>query len=272
MVDYQLSGGSGMYTVKQVAKLAGVSVRTLHYYDEIGLLTPTAVGDNSYRYYDDDGLMRLQQILFYRELDFDLRQIKEILDSPSFDIVSALQEHRLALQAKIEQLQRLIKTVDSTLHHQIGDVNVSEKKKMFEGFNAEKQKEYEQEAMRRYGEASVKETIQRWNSYPEVRKQQIMEEGRDVYLDLVDAMPTGPASERTQAILVRWHEHLRYFYEPSIEVLGGLGQTYAADPDFRATFTAIHPDLPDFLAQAIAVYVDKLETAWLEQELGILQE
>jgi DNA-binding transcriptional MerR regulator len=260
-----------MYTVKQLSDLAGVSVRTLHYYDEIGLLAPASVGDNGYRYYEDADLFRLQQILFFREMDIGLLQIKEILDSPGFDTVSALQEHRHALQAKIERLQQLVNTVDSTILHLIGDVNMSRKQKIFEGFSEEKQKAYEEEAMQRYGEDSVKQSIKLWNSYSEERKNQIKEEGGAIYLDLVDAMPTGHDSEQTQAILVRWHEHIRYFYEPSIEVLGGLGQAYAEDPDFRATFTAIHPDLPGFLAKAISVYVDTLETAWLEQALGVLE-
>jgi DNA-binding transcriptional MerR regulator len=261
-----------VYTVKQLSDLAGVSVRTLHYYDEIGLLKPSSVGENSYRYYEEGALLRLQQILFFREMDLGLLQIKEILDSPNFDLVEALHTHRHALQAKIDRMQSLINTVDSTIMHLVGEVTMSKKKKMFQGFTAEKEKEYEEEAKRRYGEETVAQTTRRWNSYTEEQKTQIKEEGGAIYLDLVDAMPTGHDSDQTQAILVRWHEHLRHFYEPSIEVLGGLGKTYNDDPDFNAFFTAIHSDLPEFLSKAIAVYVDKLETEWLERELGILEE
>lgn len=261
-----------MYTVKQLSELAGVSVRTLHYYDEIGLLKPSSVGKNGYRYYDDADLFRLQQILFYREMDLGLLQIKAILDQPDFDLVSALQAHRRALQAKIDRMQQLIHTVDRTLIHVVGDVEMSKKKKMFAGFSDEKQKEYEQEAMRRYGEDTIKQSLQLWNGYTDEQKNRIKEEGRDIYLDLAKAMPTGHASDQTQAILARWHQHLRYFYEPSIEVLGGLGKVYSEDPDFNAFFAAIHPDLPEFISRAIAVYVDRLETEWLERELGILEE
>jgi len=261
-----------MYTVKQVANLAGVSVRTLHYYDEIDLLKPTTVGRNGYRYYDDADLLRLQQILFFREMDLGLLQIKAILDNPDFDPLSALQAHRHALQARIDRLQTLIRTVDSTIMHLAGEVDMHKKKKLFQGFSAEQQQQYEEEAKRRYGEETVTQSIKRWNSYTEAQKEQIKAEGGAIYLDLVKAMPTGHASDETQAILARWHEHIRYFYEPSIEVLGGLGQAYYDDPDFNAFFTAIHPDLPEFLSKAIAVYVDKLETAWLERELGLLQE
>jgi MerR family transcriptional regulator, thiopeptide resistance regulator len=263
---------NAMYTVKQCSDLAGVSVRTLHYYDEIGLLKPSSVGENGYRYYEDADLFRLQQILFFREMDLGLLQIKDILDRPDFDLVSALQEHRHALEANIERMQGLINTVDNTIMHLVGDVEMSKKKKMFEGFSEEKQKEYEQEAARRWGKDTVQQSVNRWNSYSDTQKKAIQDEGGQVYLDLVAAMPTGHDSDQTQAILVRWHEHIRYFYEPSIEVLGGLGKGYYEDPDFNAFFARIHPDLPEFISKGIAVYVDKLETAWLERELEILEE
>ena len=141
-----------MYTVKQLSDFAGVSVRTLHYYDEIGLLKPAAVGRNGYRYYQEADLLRLQQILFYREIDLGLSQIKEILDSPDFDLVSALQAHRQALQTKIERMQTLINTLDNTVLHLVGDIKMSKKQKIFEGFSEEKQAQYQEEAMRRFGQ------------------------------------------------------------------------------------------------------------------------
>lgn len=260
-----------MHTVKQLSTLAGVSVRTLHYYDEIGLLKPSSVGRNGYRYYDNQALFRLQQILFYRELDLDLPQIKAILDGRDFDLVTALQKHRQALRARIERLQTLVQTVDTTILHLVGEVNMS-KKKIFEGFSEAKQKQYEQEAMRQWGEANVKESIQLWNSYSRQRQAEIMQEGSQIYQDLVTHMSFGPHSPEVQALLLRWHQHLRYFYEPTLEVLRGLGNAYNEHPDFNATFTALHPDLPPFLQQAITHYVDVLETEWLERELGILKE
>lgn len=260
-----------MYTVKQLSGLAGVSVRTLHYYDEIGLLKPSSVGGNSYRYYDDDALFRLQQILFYREIGLGLQRIKEILDNPEFDTVTALQLHRQTLEEKIERLQTLIQTVDTTIMYLVGEVDMSNKKNIFEGFSDEKQKQYEQEAIDQWGE-TARQSHKLWNSYSDERKAQIMQEGSDIYLEIVANMDKGPDSPEIRALLVRWHQHLRYFYEPTIEVLGGLGTMYHDHPDFNATFTKIHPDLPAFLKKAIALYVDELETKWLERELGILEE
>jgi DNA-binding transcriptional MerR regulator len=260
-----------MYTVNELSQLAGVSRRTLHYYDEIGLLPPTEVRTNGYRHYDDGALLRLQQILFYRELGLPLDRIKTILDGEDFDTVSALQNHRREMQAKIERLEKLIGTVDKTILHLVGEVNMNDKKNIFEGFSEEKQKEYEAQAIELWGD-SVKETARLWSSYTEAEKTDIMEEGSRIYQEITANMERGPKSPEIQSRLVRWHEHLRYFYEPSLEVLAGLGEMYHDHPDFNATFTAIHPDLPAFLKEAIAHYVDVLETRWLEKELGILED
>jgi DNA-binding transcriptional MerR regulator len=260
-----------MYTVNQLSRLAGISRRTLHYYDEIGLLPPTELRANGYRYYDDAALLRLQQILFYRELDLPLEQIREILDDPKFDTISALQIHRREMQAKIERLETLIGTVDRTILHIIGEVDMKDKKNIFEGFSEEKQREYEAQAVELWGD-TVKESTRLWNSYSEAEKKAILEEAGEIYQAITANMERGPQSPEIQAQLARWHANLRFFYEPSIEVLAGLGQMYHDHPDFNATFTAIHPDLPAFLKEAIAHYVDVLETRWLEKELGILED
>jgi len=158
-----------MYTVKQLSELAHVSVRTLHYYDEIGLLNPSKIGANSYRYYDEAALMRLQQILFYREIGLELMQIKAILDSADFDLVAALHSHRHVLQERINRLEHLIDTVDTTLNHLGGELTMS-KKKLFKGFSPEKQKQYEREARLQYGPDRVNESIKRWNGYTKAQQ------------------------------------------------------------------------------------------------------
>lgn len=256
-----------MYTVKQIADLAGVSVRTLHYYDEIELFRPTAVGDNGYRYYSEEALLQLQQILLYRELDLDLTQIKNIVEDDEFDLVSALQQHRHSLRRKIERLQTLVKTVDATILHLIGEVSMSNKH-IFEGFSEEKQKAYAAEATKLWGE-SVTQSVKLWNSYSEQRKAEIMEEGGAIYSGLAANMDLGPESTEIQALLEQWHRHLRNFYEPSFETLRGLGEMYHDHDDFHTFFAALHPDLPAFFKKAIGYYVDKLERAWLEQELAL---
>jgi DNA-binding transcriptional MerR regulator len=241
-----------MYTVKQLSGLAGISPRTLHYYDEIGLLEPAAHGDNGYRYYGEEALLRLQQILFFKELDFSLDEIRAILAQPGFDVVHALQVHRQALLERVERLNRLIQTIDKTTLHLQGQQTM-QKKEYFAGFSVEKQKQYEAEIRQRYGEKAF-EGVTDWDSYTLEQKKRIKAESEAIYHDLVENMDKGYASPEVQKIIARWHQHLRYFYEPSTERLRGLGQMYTEHPEFVATFRAMHPDLPEFLNQAIQYY------------------
>lgn len=259
-----------MYTVKQISDLASVSVRTLHYYDAIGLLHPAQIGENGYRYYDEAALLRLQQILFYRELGLELKQIKDILDSPDFDLATALESHREALKEKMHRLQNLISTVDETIMHVTGGTDMSNKKKLFQAFSDEQQKQYEREARLQYGPENVNESIRRWNSYSNVQREIIMDEGNEIYTDLVALMEDGTPTEsaEVQAVMARWHQHLRYFYEPTLEVLSGLGMTYNSQPEFVANFKKIHPDLPEYLSASVAQYVDELEYAEIARLLA----
>ncbi len=251
-----------MYTVKQLSDLAGVSVRTLHYYDEIGLLTPCQVGANGYRYYREDELLRLQQILFYREVGLELAQIKDILDSPNFDLLTALRSHRAVLQSKVGRLQSLVSTVDETISHLEGKVTMS-KKRLFEAFSPEKQKEYERSARLQYGPKIVNESIKLWDSYTQSQRDAILAESGQIYNDLADALEAGtpPSSAEVQTLVERWHNNLKNFYEPTLEILRGLGETYNTHPGFIETFQKFHDGLPDYLNEAITQYVDDLEHA-----------
>ena len=258
-----------MYTVKQLSDLAAVSVRTLHYYDEIGLLRPSSIGQNSYRYYDEAALLRLQQILLYREMGMELTQIKDVLDSPDFDLLEALKSHRTVLLEKSERLLKLVKTVDDTIEHLQGAKTMS-KRQLFQAFSDEKQKEYEREVRLQYDPQIVNQSVKRWNGYTQAQKEAIGSEGNQVYSDMVDAIEAGkePASEEVQAILKRWHDHLRYFYEPTLDILRGLGDLYTTHPDFIANFGKIHPDLADYMRTGINQYVDDLEYAEIERMLA----
>src|ERR1700730_16596985 len=139
-----------VYTVKQVAKLSGVSVRALHHYDEIGLLKPAHVGANGYRYYGRDELLRLQQILFHRELGFPLDEIRQVLNAPEFDRVAALRAHRERLMGEVRRYRRLLRTLDATLAALEGDSDMDDKA-MYRGFSPEKQAEYEAWLVSRLG-------------------------------------------------------------------------------------------------------------------------
>ncbi len=257
-IETERSEFSERLTVKQLADLAGITVRTLHYYDQIGLLEPTSLGENSYRYYGEEALLRLQQILFFRELGFRLNEIGPILDGPDFDIVHVLTVHRRALEARVMRLIHLINTIEKTIYHVEGAVTMGSDE-LFEGFSEEQQAEYAKEARERWDPQTVDQSHKRWNSYSKQKQQQIMQEGRDNTAALAAVMEKGRDSPEVQAQVARWHEHLRYFYEPSIDTLRGLGQMYVDDPRFAANYIKFHPDLPEFFRQAINVYCDGLE-------------
>jgi DNA-binding transcriptional MerR regulator len=242
-----------VYTVKQLSALAGVSARTLHYYDEIGLLTPMAYGQNGYRYYGEEAVLRLQQILFYKELDFSLTDIRAILDRPDFDVERALHKHKAALQKRVGRLQHLIVTVDRTLLHLKGETQMSEQS-LFEGFTPEQEEQYTAEARQLWGADRVNASVNLWKSYSPQKKAQIQAEAGAIYRDIAAHMSDGADSPAVQAGLARWHQNLRYFYEPTTDVLRGLGEAYATHPGFIATFRKVHPDLPEFLRRAITVY------------------
>ena len=243
------------YTVRQLADLAGVTPRTLRHYDAIGLLRPSVVGDdNGYRYYDDEAALRLQQILFYRELGLALSAIREVLDAPEFETAAALERHRAALVARGDRLHHLIHTIDRTLLHLQGEIEMTTQD-LFAGFDEETQARYEKEAAEMYDPKTVAESSRRWKSYTAEDKARIQREGGAVYQDMVALLGRDPAAAEVQAVVARWHDNLRAFYEPTPDILRGLGQAYAAQPEFSAFFATLHPDLPAFLSRAIETYV-----------------
>jgi DNA-binding transcriptional MerR regulator len=243
-----------MFTVKQLSETAGVTSRTLRYYDEIGLLKPSRVGDNGYRYYDDEALLRLQQILLYRELGMPLEDIKEIMGRRDFDVLGALEGHKEELRKRIARMERLVTTVDDTILHLKGKKEMSQRQ-FFEAFSDEQQAEYEKEAMRMYDPATVKASIKKWKSYTAAEKQRIGEEGNAVYEDMLRAMPKGASSPEAQACVERWRRHMEYFWVPNDDQLLELVDGYNNDPRFKANFDKIHPNLAEFMREAVRVYV-----------------
>ena len=143
-------------------------------------------------------------------------------------------------------------------------------KKVFEQHSDEQQKEYQREARLTYNPQIVNESMQLWNSYSQEQQDAIMEEGNQIYADLAEAMEAGKRAHDSEVeeILDRWQNHLRYFYEPSLDVLRGLGQMYNTDPRFIANFQKIHDDLPAYLENVIDYYVDELETAEIKRMLA----
>ena len=245
-----------MLTVKQLSKLAGVTPRTLHHYDAIGLLKPSRVGDNSYRYYGEESLLRLQQILFYRELGIPLEDIKSIMGRRDYDVLGALRSHKEALKRQVTRLNNLIHTVDNTIDYLNGRKEMSNKQ-LFEAFSDEQQAEYEKEIMQKYDPATVKAASKRWKEYTDADKQRMGEEANVLYRDLLLAIPKGATSPEAQSCVERWRRFIEYFWAPNDEQLAGLANLYNEDPRFKANFDKVDVRLAGFLREAINIYVEK---------------
>jgi DNA-binding transcriptional MerR regulator len=253
-----------MYKVKEVAELAGISVRTLHHYDNIGLLKPTHIGVNGYRLYSEEDLARLQQILFFKELDFSLQDIKGILDNPNFDRRKALYTQKQLLVEKKHRLERIIQSVEQTIQSIEGGT-VMTKKEMFEPFDMKKieehQKKYEQEVKEKYGGTKAyEESMQKTASYKEDDWKRIQEKSENLYKRMIQAMHKGPEDAEVQQIVGEMRQHITdNFYECTPEMFRGLGDLYVNDPRFTKNIDKYQPGLAAFLRKAMHVYCDKLE-------------
>jgi len=244
------------YTVKAVSKLAGVSVRTLHHYDAIGLLKPAGHSAAGYRLYAEKDLQRLQQVLFFKELGFDLKEIKKILSDPKFDRRRALLEHRKLLLERQGRLRRLVASVDRTL--KAIDQGKPMNAKMFEGFDPP---QYEQEARERWGGTpQFEESQRRTRGYTKADWDRIRDESGRIMEGLVAVMDRGPADPQVQQWIGRHHRQINErFYACSPEVYRGLADLYVDEPRFTAFFDEYRPGLARFMRDAMKVYCDGLE-------------
>jgi DNA-binding transcriptional MerR regulator len=247
------------YTVRQLAKMAGVSVRTLHHYDQIGLLKPSSRTEAGYRLYAEKDLLRLQQVLFYRELDFPLDEIRIILDLPGFDQVEALRDHRRMLGERAERLARLLRTVDRTIARLTEEDNMPlTDEELYEGFSPkekEQLKEYEAEARDRWGEMAA-ESQRRVRQMSKAQWQAIQEEGNAATSLMAETMGRPVSDPDVQAAIARHHAWIENFYPCPAEMYRGLGQMYVDDPRFTATYDKVRPGLAAFMRDAMAYYAE----------------
>ena len=244
-----------MFTVKQLSELAGVTPRTLHHYDAIGLFKPSRVGENGYRYYGEESILHLQQILFYRELGLPLLDIKKIMGRRDFDVLSALESHKVEISKRITRLECLVETVDNTISYLKGQKEMS-KKQIFAGFTPEEEEKYAHEAEQMYDPETVRESNRKWKAYGKEKQQAILAEGKQIYVEMVAAMPKGAKSPEVQALVERWRKNMDYFWTPNLEQLLGLAEMYNTDERFKANYDALHPKLAEFMLEAVKVYVE----------------
>lgn len=248
------------YTVNKLAKLSGVSIRTLHFYDEIGLLKPAYYGDNNYRYYEEEQLLMLQQILFFREIGFPLNDIQRVLSSNDFDKIEALKLHKHILEKNLERTQTLIKTIDKTISHLRGKIKMKDIE-IYDGFDPKKQQEYEKYLVDS-GTLTQKEIDASWEKAKNWKKEnweQYKQEGDGLNKAFVAAINAGlkPSTTEVQNLVRKHYEWIKYFWTPTRESYIGLGQMYLDHPDFRDFYMTYHPKLLEYLVCAMKIFAER---------------
>ncbi len=242
-----------MRTVNEVSKLAGVSIRTLQYYDRIGLLSPTGHTESGYRLYDDTALERLQQILLFRELEFPLKEIKEILSSPAFDREQALEQQIELLTLKKEHLENLISCAREI--KQSGEWQMD-----FKAFDNRKMKEYAKRAKEQWGDtAEYRESQEKAKNRTAEGEKAVTENFMKLFEEFGGLKEMQPGCEAVQAQVKKLQDYIsEHFYHCSDEILSGLGQMYAAGGEFTQNIDAAGGEgTAVFAAKAILIYCEK---------------
>lgn len=250
------------YTIKKLGSMAGVSTRTLRYYDEVGILKPARINSSGYRIYGKKEVDRLQQILFYRELDISIDKIKKILTSPEYDEVSALIEHRKQLLAKREQLDILIGNLEKTLLFKEGRINMSDNEK-FEGFKKQmiedNEKKFGKEIREKYGEEAVEKSNKQFRNMTEDQYKELQKLGNSIIENLKKAMetkdPAGELAQKTADLHKQWITFCWGSYDK--EAHANLAQMYVDDEKFKAYYDKAQNGAAEFLRDAIWIYTGR---------------
>ena len=238
--------------IKEFADFAGVSVRTLHYYDEIGLLVPAHIDEcTGYRYYDETSLLRMQEILFYRELDFSLKSIGEILAAPDYNRNKALEEQKKLLMLKKERLERLILAIDDAVKGEY----------IMRAFDNSEFESYKSEVKAKWGQTDAyKEHAEKTKHYSKEKWNDLAEGMNDIFAEFALCMKKGEVASscEVQNLVKRLQDHIsENYYRCTNEILAGLGQMYVADERFRENIDTNGDGTAAFICEAIEVYCRK---------------
>ncbi|MCK4934551.1 MAG: MerR family transcriptional regulator [Simkaniaceae bacterium] len=253
------------YTVKKLSEFAGVTVRTLHFYEEIGLLKPSYYGGNGYRYYEEKELLQLQQILFYKELGFSLKQIQKVLGRDDFNQLVALYSHRKSLFHEGEKIKHLLKTIDNTIKHLKGEKKMNNKE-LFDGFNID----IITKAMPSAPYFSAEEIVLKSVKHPTKTAQDVEKRGvafykninesaHSIYRDLSLSIKKGldPSSNQVQRMIKKHHILTEEIHDATHEVYMAMAKLYQEHPEFRKQLDSFHPELAVFMAEAMKVFANQ---------------
>jgi DNA-binding transcriptional MerR regulator len=245
------------WSIVEVAREAGVSSRTLRHYADLGLVPPAFIGANGYRYYEREQLHRLQEVLVLRELGLPLDAIGRVLEGTT-DRALVLREHRDALRREQERLTRLVATVSRTIQEMDGGEPM-DPAELFDGFDADRQQQYETELVERYGDQARDTIAESWRRVGAMtradvaRVQSDLAERDQAYAALLDAGV--PADDpRTQHVTAGHYAWVCQFWTPDAEAFAGLGDLYVESPDFNARYDAVRPGLAEYVRDAVTAY------------------
>ncbi len=245
------------YTVKKVATLSGVSIRTLRFYDEIGLLKPAYYGDNKYRYYEEEQLLILQQILFFREMGLSLDDIQRTIHSDDFNKIDTLISHKRVLEQGLDRTQQLIKTIDKTIAHLRGKEKMKEEE-LYYGFDSEKQKQYEKDLVKEgvVSEEWMDKYKGKINTWTQEDKERFIQEAKAINEALIAAInrKLKPSDNEVQAIIRRHHAWVGW--NPSQEAYLVLSKRYQT-PEFKQFYDRQDPEFLEFIVEAMRVFAER---------------
>ena len=239
--------------IKEFADFTGVSVRTLHYYDEIGLMKPAIVDKlTGYRFYDETSLERMQEILFYRELDFSLKSICSILSSPEYDKEKAMKEQKRLLILKKERLERIIEALEQ---HQKGE-------KMMKAFDNTEfettRKQYEAEAKEKWGKTGAyAEYEEKAKNYSKEKQNELLKGMEDILEEFAVCKQEGnqPNSDNAQLLVKKLQDYItENYYTCTNEIMSGLGKMYVADERFKKNINKHGEGMAEYISSAIEIY------------------
>lgn len=251
------------FSVKEVSGLAGVTVRTLHLYDEMGLLVPSIRTEAGYRFYVEKDLLRLQQVLFYKELGVALKEIADILDDPEFDLIHALESHRRALQSRELKLREMLQTIDQTISTLKGKRIMENHNELYKGLSQEEIEAYRSGAIDKYGPEAVNTSENYLLQLSKERIAALKEEAEEVNKKLFALMHKSPDDPMVQKYIGRHYQVIRQFWgtagsaDPQWEAYKGLGALYVSNERFTMVNGVPNPEFAGFMRDGMAHYVQE---------------
>lgn len=243
-----------MYLIKKVSEISGVSVRTLHYYDEIGLVSPKK-HENGYRYYSENDLQILQTILFYKYLDFPLKQIKEMLKKGDEDCLPHLRNQLILMKQEKERLLTLIDTLEKTIKSKERRTVMADNEK-FKGFKYSENEKYQKEAIDRYGKEVIEKSIKRQKG----NEEEVTKGFNEIFFAFSHNLSKGveATAQENVELAKRLHNHIcKWSFDCSPEAFWGIGRGYAKNPEFKKNIDRFGEGTAEYISTAISKYVSE---------------